>query len=149
VPNLKAADYRGVLRFLHTAGEEDGLAPFPSHVLAELQALIPCDVVSYGDYDPCGRAWRSRSDERFVGTPKTPFTPSLGRAHIQLQHEDPLPPDGSRAGQAMRWSDVLNRRGLHKLALYHEVIHPLGAEYQLRLWLIDSTRVLGGSCSCG
>src|SRR5262249_39703103 len=48
---LSGSDYRGILEFLHTAGEVDGTDPFPEQVLARLRELVPCDTVSYGDFD--------------------------------------------------------------------------------------------------
>jgi DNA-binding CsgD family transcriptional regulator len=47
-------------------------------------------------------------------------------------------------GRAMRFSDLLTRRELHRLALYREVYKPLGVEYQIAFTLPSSyRRVLG------
>ena len=42
----------------------------------------------------------------------------------------------------MRWSDLLSRRRLHRLDVYAEVGKPLGAEYQLELWLLTPDGVV-------
>ncbi len=47
-------------------------------------------------------------------------------------------------GRAMRFSDLITRRELHRLALYREVYRPLGVEYQIAFTLPSSyQRVLG------
>ncbi len=47
-------------------------------------------------------------------------------------------------GRAMRFSDLITRRELHRLALYREVYRPLGVEYQIAFALPSSyQRVLG------
>jgi DNA-binding CsgD family transcriptional regulator len=50
----------------------------------------------------------------------------------------------TRDGRAMRFSDLITRRELHRLDLYREVYKPLGAEYQIAITLTSgSDRVLG------
>jgi DNA-binding CsgD family transcriptional regulator len=47
-------------------------------------------------------------------------------------------------GRAMRFSDLLTRRELHRLDLYREVYRPLGVEYQIAFTLPSASRqVLG------
>ena len=47
-------------------------------------------------------------------------------------------------GRAMRFSDLITRRELHRLTLYREVYRPLGVEYQIAFTLPSSyQRVLG------
>jgi DNA-binding CsgD family transcriptional regulator len=51
-------------------------------------------------------------------------------------------------GRAMRFSDLITRRELHRLALYREVYRPLGVEYQIAFALPSSYRgVLGVALS--
>jgi DNA-binding CsgD family transcriptional regulator len=57
---------------------------------------------------------------------------------------------GTMDGRAMRFSDLLTRRELHKLDLYHEVYRPLGVEYQIAFTLPSSAhQVLGIALSRG
>jgi DNA-binding CsgD family transcriptional regulator len=50
----------------------------------------------------------------------------------------------TRDGRALRFSDVLTRRQLHRLDLYREVYRPLGVEYQIAFTLPSpSQQVLG------
>jgi DNA-binding CsgD family transcriptional regulator len=56
----------------------------------------------------------------------------------------------TRDGRATRFSDVLTRRELHRLALYREVYRPLGVEYQIAFTLPSSSeRTLGIALSRG
>jgi DNA-binding CsgD family transcriptional regulator len=53
-------------------------------------------------------------------------------------------------GRAMRFSDVITRRELHRLDLYREVYRPLGVEYQIAFTLPSSAhQVLGIALSRG
>jgi DNA-binding CsgD family transcriptional regulator len=135
---LRACDYRGVLEVLHAAGEVGGQDPFPKPTLAQLHRLIPCDVVSYGEFDPHGRIWRR--DVRTGGEPRQPLTTAIGEAQRALRHQYPDLPFGARAGQVLRWSDQLSQRQMRKLDIYQEVGRPLECEYVLSLWLVDGKR---------
>jgi DNA-binding CsgD family transcriptional regulator len=56
----------------------------------------------------------------------------------------------TRDGRAMRFSDLVTRRELHRLDLYREVYAPLGVEYQIAFTLPSaSQRVLGIALSRG
>jgi DNA-binding CsgD family transcriptional regulator len=139
---LGAADFRGMLEFLEVAGEVDGVDPFPEPVLAALRRLIPADIVSYGelDRDSPGR----RAGVRWQGVPRADVTPDICEAHLRFTYQKPHPPWATAAGRAVRWSDLLSRRQLHRLDVYAEVGKPLGAEYQLELWLLTPDGVAGG-----
>jgi DNA-binding CsgD family transcriptional regulator len=142
VPTLGTADYCGVLEFLAIAGEVDGVDPFPEPVLAALQRLIPADFVSYGELDPDCPGWRS--GVRWHGVRPAGVTLEIVDAHRRFRQQNPHPPWAAVAGRAARWSDLLPRRRLQRLDLYAEVSRPLGAEYQLELWLLTPSGVAGG-----
>lgn len=140
---LGAADYRGVLEFLEVACEVDGVDPFPEPVLAAMRRLIPADVVSYGALDVEGAGWRAGI--RWQGVPALAgVTPGIREAHVRLTQQQPHPPWAPTAGRAARWSDLLSRRRLQRLDVYAEVGRPLGAEYELELWLLTPHGVAGG-----
>jgi len=126
---LSASDYRGVLEFLRLAGTNDGPDPFPEQLLAELRQLIPCDVVSYGDFDPDRRGWRCAP--RWVGEPQATVTAAIRDAFQALRHQYPHAP--SDATPVLRWSDRLSRRAMRRLELYREVGRPLGCEDELMI----------------
>ena len=140
--SLGAADYRGVLEFLEVAGEVDGPDPFPEPVLGALRRLIPADFVSYGELDLEGAGWRA--GVRWQGARVAHLTPSICEAYLRFTYQNPHPPWARAAGRAVRWSDLLSRRRLHRLDVYAEVGKPLSAEYQLELWLLTPDGVAGG-----
>ena len=139
---LAEADYRGMLEFLEVAGEVDGVDPFPEPVLAALRRLIPADVVSYGELDRERAGWRA--GVRWQGVPRADVTPDIHEAHLRFTHQKPHPPWAPVAGRAARWSDLLSRRELQRLDVYAEVGKPLGAKYELELWLLTPNGVAGG-----
>lgn len=142
VARLSGSDYRGILEFIHAAGEVEGSDPFPEHVLVRLRELVPCDTVSYGDFDRGGHVWRI--GVRFAGEPRAPLTPAVREAHQQLAYQYPYRPWSPAARRPLRWSDLLSRREWHALDLYWEVCRPLDGEYELELWLATPEGIAGG-----
>jgi DNA-binding CsgD family transcriptional regulator len=143
---LSGSDYRGILQLLHAAGEVEGTDPFPEQVLARLRELVPCDTVSYGEFDPEfdreGHVWRA--GVRYAGEPRAPITPAIVEAHARLAYQYPYRPWSPEATSALRWSDLLSRRAWHALDLYWEVCRALDGEYELELWLATPGGVAGG-----
>jgi len=137
VARLSGSDYRGILEFVHAAGEVDGTDPFPEHVLGRLRELVPCDTVSYGDFDRDfdreGHVWRT--GVRYAGEPRATVTPAIVEAHARLAYQYPYRPWSPEAMRALRWSDLLSRSKWHALDLYWEVCRALDGEYELELWL--------------
>jgi DNA-binding CsgD family transcriptional regulator len=146
VARLSGSDYRGILEVVHAAGEIDGADPFPEHVLARLRDLVPCDVVSYGDFDRNsereGHTWRT--GVRHAGEPRAPITSAVREAHARFAYQYPYRPWGPEATRAVRFSDLLSRREWHALDLYWEVCRPLNGEYELELWLTTPGGIAGG-----
>jgi DNA-binding CsgD family transcriptional regulator len=136
VQRLAAADYRNILEFLYRAGEVEGTDPFPEPLLAELRRLVPCDVLSYGGYDPEGPQFRG-CGVRIAGEPLAPLTPEIVEALRRFRHQYPHPPRMSQLMPTLRWSDRLPPRTMHKLAIYHHVGRPLRIEYSISVWLHD------------
>ena len=128
-----------MLEFVHVAAETDAPDPFPEHVLAQLRHLIPCDVVSYGEFDPGRRG--GRAAPRWVGEPHAPVTNEIREAFETLR--DQYPHAASDPVPILRWSDRLSRRAFRRLELYWEVSRPLGCEHELTLWLKDGDVALG------
>ena len=142
VAPLSGADYRGLLEFLHSAGQVEGSDPFPEHVLARLRELVPCDTVSYGDFDLHGCAWRT--NVRYSGEPRAPVTAAIREAHARLAYQYPYRPWSREARRPLRWSDLLSRREWHAHDLYWEVCRPLDGEYELDFWLATPDGIAGG-----
>jgi DNA-binding CsgD family transcriptional regulator len=129
-----------MLDLVRVGAESDGHDPFPKPVLLKLRQLIPCDVVSYGEFDPKRSGWRSPT--RWVGEPRALLTQQIGDAVGALQDQHPHAP--TDPAPLLRWSDRISRRELLRLEFYSEVMRPLGCEYQLTLWVRDQHTILGG-----
>jgi DNA-binding CsgD family transcriptional regulator len=135
---LAGGDYRRILSFIDVALEAGGRDPFPAQVLQALQRLFSCDVVSYGAYAGHGfrsgiRVWPDISVPRAVSAAAT-----------RLRQQDPFLPTDRTVGRAVRLSDLITMRQLHKLDFYTEVVARLGMDYSMQLWLVDGGRVVGG-----
>ena len=143
---LSGSDYRGILEVLHDAGDIEGPDPFPEQVLARMRELVPCDTVSYGDFDRDfdreGHVWRT--GVRYDGEPRSPVTASVIEAHARFAYQYPYRPWNPEARHTLRWSDLLSRREWHALDLYWEVCRPLDGEYELDLWLATPDGIAGG-----
>jgi DNA-binding CsgD family transcriptional regulator len=135
-----AKDFRAALEVVHVAAEANGPDPFPENVLAQLRRLIPCNVVSYGEYEPGRMGYRAAS--LWAGEPVGMYTDAILNAYQALCDQYPHPP--SHPAAILRWSDALSRDALRRMQLYWEVMQPLGCEHVLTLWLRDGATVLGG-----
>jgi DNA-binding CsgD family transcriptional regulator len=131
---LRERDMRLALEFAYDAASMAGPDPFPLEILDRLAQLIPADaIVGYRD---------ERIDDfpyrvvELVEIPKDPIPPHMQEAASQLCYQDPLR-NGARPWErrALKLSDFLTRRQMHKLGFYHEVWRPLGIDDSLRIWL--------------
>ena len=138
---LSTADYCGILDVIHTAGESesDAAEPFPQPVLEVLARLIPCDLVSYGDYDPT----RGHRRPPFGLFPWRSPSAAMSASWATLRHTDPLLPHRVHA-QALRISDVLTNRQWREHPLYRTIGRAEGIEHMLRVWLVGPFGVVGG-----
>ncbi len=87
-----------------------------------------------------------------VSLAEPPVPPEVHAAFARYGLQNPLVDHYLRTkdGRAMRFSDLLTRRELHRLDLYREVYRPLGVEYQIAFTLPSgSSRVLGIALSRG
>jgi DNA-binding CsgD family transcriptional regulator len=81
-----------------------------------------------------------------VSITEPPAPPEMHAAFARYGPENPLVQNYMQThdGRAMRFSDLLTRRELHRLDLYREVYRPLGVEYQIAFTLPSAAqRVLG------
>ncbi|HEY1478887.1 MAG TPA: helix-turn-helix transcriptional regulator [Gaiellales bacterium] len=89
---------------------------------------------------------------RTVSLTDPPVPPEIHEAFARYGAQNPLVERylRTRDGRAVRLSDVVTRRDLHRLDLYREVYRPLGVEYQMAFTLPSSSqRVLGVALSRG
>jgi DNA-binding CsgD family transcriptional regulator len=124
-------------------GFED-LGQFRSGVLEILNRMVPCDWASYNEV-------AAEPEETFVvAIPEIPEY--LVSIFSRLAHENPLLVRIRRTGDGRpyRFSDVIDQRALHGLALYQEVYRPLEVESQIAFTLpARSPLVLGIALSRG
>jgi DNA-binding CsgD family transcriptional regulator len=135
--HLSEADYRGMLGLLQEAGEVDGADPFPEPVLERLRRLVPCEVLSYGEFDPEGLFYRRLGRLRLAGAPLEPVTPAIREAQLRLRGQFPHPPAAAMSAPVLRCSDRIPLREMRKTELYWEVGRPLHIDYIVTVWLHD------------
>jgi DNA-binding CsgD family transcriptional regulator len=83
---------------------------------------------------------------RTISLTEPPAPPEMHAAFARYGLQNPLAAYYLRTdnGRAMRFSDLVTRRELHRLDLYREVYAPLGVEYQIACTLPSGSRqVLG------
>lgn len=125
--SMTTSDWRkvsGLVHTLHEAGRD-----MPTAVLAELRALVGCDVASYNGVD--------HVDAQLLRSVSVPHTSNLYgvAAFHQVFAQHPgfsAYRDGRLAtGQAAAWSDLLDRRTLRRLPLFVDFYQPRNTEDQL------------------
>jgi DNA-binding CsgD family transcriptional regulator len=135
MPALARGDEERLLRFVAEAESFGGDHPFAGEFLTQLGRLVPADWVSYSDCNGCsgdghGHHFNRPGDERFASR--------LDWAAIKpvREAEDPVYRhiyQGSFA--AVKISDFLTRRELHRTRLYDLILRPCGLEDSLGLRL--------------
>ena len=134
MPSLARGDAERVLRFVAEAESFAGDHPFAGEFLTELGRLVPADYVGYSDRVGCdeedGPHIDRLGDEAFYsGLDWDELTPVY-------EAEDPLARHFRQGGfGAVKISDRLSRRELHRTALYNLMLKPYGLEDSLILRL--------------
>jgi DNA-binding CsgD family transcriptional regulator/PAS domain-containing protein len=128
VPALARGDAERLLRFLGEAESLEGDQPFTGELLVELGRLVPADKIGYNELDLVRRRLLI-----FVGRPGDAFgtvedevvwRAMLNEHPICLHHQD-----GYFA--AMKLSDFLTQRVLHRTWLYDNFCRAGGYEHEL------------------
>lgn len=124
---LSEKDYSEVLSCIEAIYRCRKLDDFPQHILAELRKLVACNFAGYNEVN------LKRNRVLIVMEPHIPDTEALQKRFGAIMHQHPVIRyfDESGDGQALKISDFLTSRELHKLDLYREVYQPLGAEDQI------------------
>lgn len=120
------------------------LNEFRFGLLDALGRAIPSDYASLNDLG-------SAPDDVVVVSIPSP-APDLLEAFARHRHENPIMNHHLRTGdgRAYRFSDLISRRELQRLALYREVYVPLGVEHQIAFTLpSDRGRLLAVALSRG
>jgi DNA-binding CsgD family transcriptional regulator len=131
---LAAGDAERVLRFVADAEELGGDQPFTGNLLVELGQVIEADWVTYTEVDHVGR--------RVLAYVPRPGDEDNDEVEIpdggwDLMGEHPICRRWRESGRfaALRLSDVVTRRELHKNRFYHDALRLWGVEYELKVRL--------------
>jgi DNA-binding CsgD family transcriptional regulator len=137
VVRLTGSDYRAVLEFVRLGHDVDGPEPFPRALLELLRTLIPSSTVAYREWDDRGR------HDFSLATEDAATTLRVWSAYGAFRHQDPLPggpgpgvdPARTRFATALKFSDLMPLRALHRLEFHAEICRPLGIDYVMKLFL--------------
>jgi DNA-binding CsgD family transcriptional regulator len=132
---LCAADYDRILvslREAHAAGAEE---PLPLRIVEWLRELVPSAAVTY-------REWEGGRSKTVLAADEPDEWLSVWSAYGFVRAQDPFPggpgpqPSASTpVGRAVKFSDVLSRRQLHRSELYDVIFRPLGVADTMKLFL--------------
>lgn len=122
---LDAGELERVGRFVAETGAIDGVEPFPSAFLAELQRLVPCDSVIFCELD--------RVAERDLGGTTTLEESDVDEPALEYweaRHEHPICRYHETTGdwRAYRLSDFVELRRHRSSRIYAEWFRPLRME---------------------
>jgi DNA-binding CsgD family transcriptional regulator len=129
---LRRADLELVLEFLADVGELEFEELYPVEVLARLQAIVPCQALTYQDADLAARRFRSVVGISLDGdddpVPEAVYW-NVGPCPIsdyRLRTDDL---------SAIRMSDLVGRREFRELPVYREYFAPFRTEFMIDLGL--------------
>jgi DNA-binding CsgD family transcriptional regulator len=131
MPALARGDEGRLLRFVAEAESFGGDHPFAGEFLTQLGGLVPADWIGYSDCHGCcgdgpGPHFDRPGDEGFYS--------GIDWAAVKpvVDAESPVVIHIYQGGfAAVKASDFLNRRELHRTRLYHLVLKPCGLEDML------------------
>jgi DNA-binding CsgD family transcriptional regulator len=125
---LRAEDLRRALDLIGALHEATDPGALSHQLVRRLRSVIPADLASYRDIDSTGAT---------VGCHAWSPEPAAGSAVIQafdhLRHQHPMLSDLMATGdpRSRRLSDFRSLPELRRLALWHDVLRPLGVSRQL------------------
>jgi DNA-binding CsgD family transcriptional regulator len=135
VPALARGDTERLLRFVAEAESFGGDHPFSGKFLTQLGRLVPADCLSYSDCsgctddDPRRHSYRPGDEGFFSGL-------DLPAVKPVLEAESPVRPRLRQGSfDAMKISDFLTRRELHRTLVYDLLLKPCGLEDTLEVRL--------------
>jgi DNA-binding CsgD family transcriptional regulator len=129
-------DVRDALDFVHAASSADSSEPFAEPVVELLGRIVPGEFVDYSE-------WSTAEGPRVtmaVEHPVVSIPPDVVEARREYCCSYPLSVmRRSSAKRALKVSDFLSLRELHRLDYYDSVLRPFRIEHQMRLWLSAPT----------
>jgi DNA-binding CsgD family transcriptional regulator len=131
VPTFSRREVRDAFALIDVAYSADGPEPFAEGVVEALARLVPGEIVGYNE--------RELVSHRLLTTREAPFVDAPGEvveAVSTFCGEYPLSMLKRRfETRALKISDFVSSRELHRLHYYNHALRPLGIEHQMRFWL--------------
>lgn len=140
---LGQRDLRNALEFVHAASSIDASEPFAQPTLDLLARVIPGEFVSYSEWD-ISEAPRLKMA---VEHPVVSIPADVAEARREYCCSYPLSVvRHSSEIRALKISDFLSLRELHRLDYYDSVLRPFRIEHQMRLWVSAPARAARFFC---
>lgn len=133
---LRRGDLEAVVKFLGDAVALECDQPYTSRLLEEIRNLIPCDGITYQEYDHAARRFSRLIGSDDEGDFDEEPDSSEDDAYWRLG-PCPIVEHRVRAGDlgAIRASDIMPPRRFRQTPLYVDYFHPNAVEYMLDLGL--------------
>ena len=128
---LRVADLDRITTFLTNLYDLADIGRFRRRLLTTLPSLVPADRVSVIESNPreSNPELRQAAGESL---PSGAFNGELQRVYGQYMPQSPFIQAYKRGqGSAVKLSDFLTQRQLHRLGLYNEYLRKIGAEYRI------------------
>src|SRR6266545_687446 len=125
-------DLRDALELVHAASSIDSAEPFPQATVDLLARVVPGELVSYTEWDIRERPRATMAIEQ----PVVPTPSDVVEARREYCCSYPI--SGalrSSETRALKISDFLSLKELHRLDYYDYVLRPFRIEHQMRLWV--------------
>ena len=129
---LARGDAERLLRLVAEAGSIGGDEPFTEEFLVELGRLVPADSVSYSELDRVGKRHLCELSRSGDGWDDNPGDGRLFWDVVIKEHPICLRHTQGFFG-ALKVSDFLTQRQLHRTRLYDLWFRPFGTEHELRV----------------
>jgi DNA-binding CsgD family transcriptional regulator len=131
VPVFSRRELRDALALVDVAYSADSAEPFAERVVEALARLVPGEVVGYNERELVSHRLLTARETPFVDPPR-----EVAEAVSRFCGEYPLSMLKRRSDtRALKISDFVSPRELHKLDYYNHALRPLGIEHQMRVWL--------------
>ena len=122
---------RGALALIEVASSADGPEPFAERVVETLAPLVPGEIIGYSERDILSHRVLVAREVPLVDPPR-----EVVEAVSTFCGEYPLSMLRRRSEtRALKISDFVSSRELHRLHYYSHALRPLGVEHQMRFWL--------------
>ena len=131
VPTFSRREVREAFALIDVAYSADGPEPFAEGVVEALARLVPGEIVGYNERELVSHRLLTAREAPSVDAPG-----EVAEAVSMFCGEYPLSMLKRRSEtRALKISDFVSSRELHRLHYYNHALRPLGIEYQMRLWL--------------